>query len=976
MSLNINQLSLSAGLSGRLGRPVGLLVAASVLFAVGCGDAKKDTNLDATGDDSTVIAPPDAIQFDTGTVEPPGDTVVSLDTTETLPDPGTFGATCINGEDCDSGHCVASSSGYTCTQACVETCPSGYACTGVPTGAGDLSFLCMQRPALLCQPCTGDADCNIGVAGANRCLSQGASGSFCGISCRGQSECPGGYSCDLTAAVGGEGQCKPVSGQCECNALGIALTRSTVCTLTNQFGTCDGSRACRADGLDSCVVEGATLEVCNGLDDDCDGEIDENIVAAPCTPEQAGNTCGGVAVCQSGETVCIGREPTTEVCNGIDDDCNGVTDDGSPDLDADGIADCADPDIDGDGWPNDGDCAPRNKDVSPGAVEICNDIDDNCNFKVDEAGATGCETYLRDIDGDGYGAEALGSQCLCAPNPDTGFVVRRARGIDCADLNAAVHPGALEVCDLVDNNCDRAIDEGVQSPCGGCSDVCLFNVGDRGDQPLNPATATEGGLVPAEGGGVTLSSNNISIPFIWISNSSANTVSRLNTTTGREVGRYGPCTDPSRTAVDLFGDGIVTCRGDGRIAKIAIVENDCIDRNNNGVIDTSRDINNNGAIETGEMVTDDECIVWNVRPDGNYSGCSDSGGCARAAGVDRDNNVWVGMWNSTSLVQVDGYTGAVLQRVTLSARPYGLAIDANGIIWVASRSPLALAKVHPVDGELARYDMPNRSVYGLAIDHLGKIWVATGESTGLSRFDPTNNTWSHFGPWTARGNTRGVAVRVNRDADNNVVGSDVLVSHHEFSSSCGSDTTDRTVTMLNAVTGVEVRALDAGARRGPVGVAVDTDGKLWTVNQCTSNASRVDMDTGALLGTYPVGTGPYTYSDMTGYALRTITSRTGHYREIFEGWQTGITRWSSIFVDAVMPGFGTTYLRIRYRVADTIQALQAASWSASLGPFPPAPLPASIDVSGRYLQVEVVLGTNQGGLAPILRGVSAIADQL
>ncbi len=952
------------------------ILALLLLTLNACGSDRSPGQVTDTAAEDAPPPPPDAVQFDTSVSPPPDDTTGPTDTA-TPPPPGTFGAACERGEECDSGYCVATATGFTCTQACIETCPSGYACTGVPSGTGDLSFLCLQRPALLCQPCTGDAECNIGVAGRNRCLAFGAEGSFCGVTCRGESECPDGFDCDLSAPVDGEGQCRPTSGQCECNVLGTRLGRSTVCTETNAFGTCSGSRACGDEGLGACVVEGATVELCNGLDDDCDGNVDEGIAAGVCTPEQAGNACGGVAVCQGGRTVCIGREPTTEVCNGIDDDCNGTTDDGFPDLDQDGIADCADDDIDGDTWANDVDCAPRDAAVHPGAVEVCNEIDDNCNFLVNEAGAEGCEVYLRDADSDGFGAEGLGSQCLCEPNPDTGFVARRARGLDCDDLDPQVNPGAAEVCDGVDNDCNDATDEGVSSPCGGCSEVCLFNVGSRGDEPLDPGAADDGGLIPAEGGGITLSSDSVSIPFIWIANSSVNNVSRLDTTTGREVGRYAVCSDPSRTAVDLFGDGIIACRGDGRIVKIAIVENDCIDRNQNGTIETSRDANDDGVIQPGEMVSGDECVIWNVRPEGNFNGCGASAGCARAAGVDRDNNVWIGMFNSTRLLKIDGSTGETLMTVALTARPYGLAIDADGIIWVASRHPHALVKVHPEDGQLASYGMPgSRNVYGLAIDHAGRPWVATGESNGASRFNPANDSWSHFGPWSARGYTRGVAVRLVRNASGDITGSEVFLAHHQFSGSCGSDTLDRRVTMLNADTGAEIRVLDAGSRRGPVGVAVDTDGKVWTVNQCSSNASRIDPDTGALIGTYPVGTEPYTYSDMTGYALRTITSRTGHYREIFEGWQSGVTRWSSIFVDADMPGNGATWVRLRYRAADTLQALQTGLWSSALGPFPPATLPAAIDVSGRYLQVEVTLGTSEGGLAPVLRGVSAIADQL
>ncbi len=893
------------------------------------------------------------------------------------PSPGTFGAPCERGADCDSGFCVASADGYTCSEGCVESCRPGYACVGTPSRSGDVAFVCLERPALLCQPCQRDADCNIGAAVGNRCLDRGAEGRFCGVLCRGDDGCPDGFGCDGASAAT-PGQCAPRGGAaCRCNGLGQLLGRATTCQLTNALGTCEGSRACGPDGLSACSVTAAAAETCNGLDDDCDGAVDEDLAAEPC-PVEPGR-CGGLAVCRGGERVCVGGAPSAEVCNGLDDDCDGQVDEGFPDLDGDSSRDCIDDDADGDTWPTAVDCAPLDAARHPGAVERCNGVDDDCNFLTDEADAAGCSPYLRDADADGYGGAEAVARCLCGPDTSSGYSAPAASGADCDDLAPGVNPGAAEVCDGVDNDCDTQPDEGVQSPCGGCASVCILNAGDRGGEPLDPGEAGEGGLTEAPGGGVTLSTRSEVIPFIWVANSAANTVSRLDTTTGREVGRYALCTDPSRTAVDLFGDGLVSCRGDGRVAKIAISRADCVDRNGNGVIDTSADDSGDGVIQDLERRANDECILWNVQPDGpGSSNCNSSGttGCARAAGVDRDNHVWVGFWNSQRLVQLDGATGATLRSIPLTMRPYGLAIDGDGLIWVASRSPNGLVKVHPVDGQVGAWPMAARAVYGLALDHLGRVWVSTGENRGASRFNPSDATWTHFGPWDARGYTRGVAVRLVRGPDGQVAGSQVFIAHHQWGNICaGGGGLDRAVTMLDAASGNELRSLDLGAARGPVGAAIDPDGKLWTVNECTSDVTRVDPDTGVVLGTYPVGRNPYTYSDMTGYALRTITSRTGYHRQIFEGWPSGVTRWSAIFVDADLPGAGATWVRLRHRAADTPEAFEAAPWSTSLGPYPPAPLPAAIEVAGRFLQVEVTLGTSRNGVAPVLRGISAIADR-
>ncbi len=150
-----------------------------------------------------------------------------------------------------------------------------------------------------------------------------------------------------------------------------------------------------------------------------------------------------------------------ELCNDRDDDCNGVIDDGvvlpTWYLDADG---------DGYGNPavsvqiclaasgyvsNSGDCDDNNAAIHPGATEVCDGIDDNCDEQIDEGLPTG--TFYLDVDGDGYGDSTKPMDGCRFP----GYI---ATGGDCDDNNAAVRPGATEVCDTIDNNCDGAIDEG------------------------------------------------------------------------------------------------------------------------------------------------------------------------------------------------------------------------------------------------------------------------------------------------------------------------------------------------------------------------------------------------------------------------------------------------------------------------------------------------------------------------------------
>jgi hypothetical protein len=101
------------------------------------------------------------------------------------------------------------------------------------------------------------------------------------------------------------------------------------------------------------------------------------------------------------------------------------------------------------------DCNDADAAVNPAATEVCNGIDDNCDGNNDE-GLT-FTTYYADADGDTYGdAGSTVSTCDGAPE---GYV---SDATDCNDADGAVNPGATEVCNGIDDNCDGNIDEGVQ----------------------------------------------------------------------------------------------------------------------------------------------------------------------------------------------------------------------------------------------------------------------------------------------------------------------------------------------------------------------------------------------------------------------------------------------------------------------------------------------------------------------------------
>ncbi len=155
----------------------------------------------------------------------------------------------------------------------------------------------------------------------------------------------------------------------------------------------------------------------------------------------------------------------TERCNGIDDDGDGIVDEATAadaptwyaDADEDGYGDAAvsaiacDPPT---AFVSDAtDCDDADEARNPGALELCDEVDNDCDSIVDEPTATDAPTWYADEDEDGYG-DAAASAVACAP--PAGFVSAPS---DCDDTDASLNPAMSEVCDAVDNNCDGTVDE-------------------------------------------------------------------------------------------------------------------------------------------------------------------------------------------------------------------------------------------------------------------------------------------------------------------------------------------------------------------------------------------------------------------------------------------------------------------------------------------------------------------------------------
>jgi len=240
--------------------------------------------------------------------------------------------------------------------------------------------------------------------------------------------------------------------------------------LTATTGDCNDNAA---------DINPAATEICDGLDNNCNGSTDEGVQSTFYEdvdgdgygdPNSFTMDCMAPIGYVSNDDDCDDTDDeinpgASETCDGIDNNCNGMSDEGLtyttyyPDGDGDGYGItglgqslCANP---GAGYTTQpGDCHDGNPDINPGEAEVCDGIDNNCNGMSDEGLIF--ITYYPDGDGDGYGITGLG-QSLCA-NPGAGYTTQPG---DCHDGNADINPGEAEVCDGIDNNCNGMIDEGV-----------------------------------------------------------------------------------------------------------------------------------------------------------------------------------------------------------------------------------------------------------------------------------------------------------------------------------------------------------------------------------------------------------------------------------------------------------------------------------------------------------------------------------
>lgn len=447
--------------------------------------------------------------------------------------------------------------------------------------------------------------------------------------------------------------------------------------------------------------------------------------------------------------------------------------------------------------------------------------------------------------------------------------------------------------------------------------------------------------------------------FIWISNENE-TVSKIDTETGRELGRYytGPPDfdgEPSRTTVDQHGNCWLGNRYAGSVIKVGLLENDqCVDRNGNGIINTSRDLNDDGDITGEELLPwgEDECVLHEVivipGKEGTFVPGTYTGGYEhdwgypgpRSLAVDAQDNVWVGTNATQTFYYLDGSTGEILQVVEVSPwshTAYGAVIDSRGVVWSSGHNGAHVLSLDPTTDPptITSVDV-GHFAYGLGLDYLGHLFVAGWESSSLSRVDIASmqKEWTQSNPDLYQG--RGVVCT----SDNDV-----------WVASSARNTVYRYDNDGNWKASIPVGAT-------PTGVAVDAAGKVWVCDLADENIHRIDPATNTVeLTKTVVGSGGhYTYSDMTGLLSRNITTRLRSWAVIFDSGQAD-TPWGAISWNATQPQ--GTVITVRVRSSD--DAISWSAWEISDNDSPLRETP-----EGQYLQIEVTLQITEGETSPIL----------
>jgi streptogramin lyase len=366
--------------------------------------------------------------------------------------------------------------------------------------------------------------------------------------------------------------------------------------------------------------------------------------------------------------------------------------------------------------------------------------------------------------------------------------------------------------------------------------------------------------------------NQLGFSYIWIANSTQGTVSKLNTQTMAEEGRFQTRPDlngsPSRTSVSIDSRAVAVANRNGGVVKVWARPEFC-DPLTNGVagLQTSDDAN---FLPWGE----DDCVAWftsfdysTQRPVAWGPGVLNQQTCAYEDQVLWTGGCQPGVHANAQVHRLDGETGVVLDTVDVvgfecsSLSPYGAAIDPTGDYWMTNLVPGADRLAHiDSNANLVEVITPPITPYGMTVDSQGRVWLESWTGSGgasAARYDPMDGSWA-----LANNHVANAMSGIQEDSLGRM-----WMNYWSYD----GDSSDPGLVFIDGETMEVSDPFGIGCGNSACrGISVDLDGNVWSTSMGQNMAFRFNPDTLAV-DTYNGLVGPYTYSDMTGWALQNTT---------------------------------------------------------------------------------------------------------
>lgn len=383
-----------------------------------------------------------------------------------------------------------------------------------------------------------------------------------------------------------------------------------------------------------------------------------------------------------------------------------------------------------------------------------------------------------------------------------------------------------------------------------------------GSSTTDPVIKLDVGAPDMGGDACAVKCGNTDWSYVWIANSGEHTISKINTRTMVEEGRYITRADqngnPSRTSVSIDGKAVAVANRNGGITKIWARPEYCTDKNGDGEIQTSTGKNDLLPFDQ------EECIAWftafpeatTQRPIAWTSGTYNPRTCEY-----EEQKIWTAAGNGVKgmpwpcdgtdgifVYRLNGETGAVEETIHMpdvncggTFGPYGGAVDSANNLWMYIWSA---GKIVHVDFETLEYYTIQGGSYGITVDTKSRVWIDSGQ-----RYDPVTMQWANqIGDLPGNGGS-GVA----QDLKGRI-----------WKATAGGVGWVDSETMM---VGDKVTLPNQGLARG---IGVDVDGYIWAVMLGGTQAFRIDPDTYEITS-YDGLNQPYTYSDMAGGQINNVT---------------------------------------------------------------------------------------------------------